>query len=108
MQWSRGQCEEYLSSEFPELPVGRSACVGCPYRSNDAWLEVKESDPELFERAVKLDTRLRRKATKGHRAIKGEPFLHRNRLPLGQAIEKASKTMRGDGFIDECDGYCGI
>lgn len=108
LRWSRDQCEEYLESEYPELPVGRSACAGCPYRTTKAWLELRESDPQLFTDAVKLDEKLRKKSAKGHRAIKGEPFLHRDRLPLEEAIEAATAKADREGFLEECDGYCGI
>lgn len=38
------------------LPVpGKSACIGCPYRSAEEWLDMRERFPAEFEDAVKFD-----------------------------------------------------
>ena len=107
-RWSRAQCEEYLAAEHPELRVNRSACAGCPYRSEQGWIDLQESDPEMFEDAVLLDEALREKAVKGHQAIKGTPYLHRSRQPLRDAVAESRILGAGDGPIDECEGYCGL
>ena len=107
--WTRAECKAYMARVHPEIPIGRSACAGCPYRSDQAWIDVRESDPELFENAVRLDEALRAKEARGHRLVTGVPYLHRSRRPLREAVEAA---MRTDGASEraesECEGYCGL
>ena len=50
---SRQDCLDYLSNNG--LQVIKSGCFMCPYQSGDEWLEIRESFPELWDRALTLE-----------------------------------------------------
>lgn len=76
--WTRAACRAYLAERWP-WPVPRSACVGCPYRTDSSWLELTEA--ELAD-AVEFDHEQR--AAMAARGFRGTTFLHRRRIPLGE------------------------
>ena len=55
---TRDQCQHWFAERYPERNLTRSACVGCPFRSSSSWLDIKGSEPELYEEAVKIDAML--------------------------------------------------
>lgn len=85
---------------LPEPP--RSACVGCPYRHNNEWLWLMNNSPEDFEDAVHID-----KAIRNIGGMRGEVFLHADRIPLDEVVF----SRNGDQlslFNNECAGICGV
>src|SRR5690606_12436134 len=84
--WTRRDCRAYLAAHgLGDTP--RSACIGCPYRSNASWRELKAADPAGFADAVAFDAAIRH----GHpaAATPGMPprrtyYLHRDRIPLAE------------------------
>ena len=52
---TRQQCLEWFRQNYPDRRLSRSACIGCPFRNTDSWLDIRESDPDLFAEAVELD-----------------------------------------------------
>lgn len=85
-------------------PAPKSACIGCPFRSNEGWAQLKRADPEAWAEAVALDASLREGTWEG--VIRGTPYLHRSGLPLDQApIEYAGQL---DLWPNECEGMCGL
>ena len=91
----RSDCEAYLAQHG--IPVTKSACVFCPYRSDAAWLAIK-AVPEDWAFAVAYDERIRYKRP-GYLC-----FVHSSRKPLKEVI------LKNDGapslFTDECFGLC--
>lgn len=85
--WTRRDCRAYLTAHgWGDTP--RSSCVGCPYRSNTSWAELKAAAPEEFEDAVDFDAAIRH----GHPAaanrgmpLQGTYYLHSSRTPLNEA-----------------------
>jgi len=112
LRWSRHDCLEWFSQEFPQNHLPRSACVICPYRSNSNWVQMKKHDPEGFQQAVDFDHSLRSKtATPIQQTLKGKPYLHNSRLPLDSVIAKAEdkkESYQMSLFNDECEGMCGV
>lgn len=64
-----------VEEKLPEPP--KSACFFCPYRPLSSFREMKRARPELFEKAVELETRLRERRAQrpckggGELAVKG-------------------------------------
>ena len=58
MGWSRAACVAYLRHQLP-YAVPKSSCAFCPYRTNQSWRLLKQTDPEGWRRAVEIDTALR-------------------------------------------------
>lgn len=103
--YRREHCEQWLTARgFNHAP--RSACVGCPFRSNAEWRRLQVENPAEWADAVAFDREIRSKG--GHR---GELYLHRSALPLdavdlSTAEERGQQTL-GVGMAQECLGYCG-
>lgn len=101
----RYQCKKWIvDNGFREPP--RSACWFCPYHSNKEWRRLKDEEPEEFKKAVELDKEIR----DGVYKTKQQLYLHKARIPLDQ-VDLSTDTDRGQeefGFIQECDGMCGL
>lgn len=97
---SRQDCIEYVKSFTGKEPP-RSACWLCPFRSNEEWRHLKATDPEAFDKAVKLDLLVRQ--TPG---FKSDQYIHASRTPLG--VVDFSEDGQEDLFTNECEGICGI
>jgi hypothetical protein len=79
------------------LPVPRkSACRQCPYRSDRAWREIRDYDPEGWIFACDYDDHIR--ATR-------QASLHRSMIPLRQ-IDFGGDNP--DLFDNDCGGNCGV
>lgn len=108
---SRRDCLEWFESEYPGRHLPRSACVVCPYRSNEHWVELKKLEPASFQEAERFDKWLRKSKSNPIRTIvNGRPYLHSARRPLGSVIAECeiSAGNEPDLFTDECDGMCGV
>jgi hypothetical protein len=97
---TRADCEAWHDAKgFPRPP--RSACVGCPYHSDDRWREVRRSSPEEFAEAVALDAAIRDVSDYGG------AYLHRSCVPLGEVdFDRPDPQMSLWG--EECEGMCGV
>ena len=96
---SRSQCAEWLKTNYPTVPVGKSACMGCPYHSQTAWVELAQKYPKEMAQTVVIDKAIRHK---GQAHV--EYFLHPSHLPLDKAIEMQQNTP--SLFDEECEGMC--
>ena len=93
----RQQCKNWLDNHWPH-PVGKSACIGCPFRDNAGWRALT---PEEMQDAIQFDEAVRRSPK-----IKQDVFLHRSGIPL-QDVD-FTEDGQIDMFGEECDGYCGL
>lgn len=86
MGWSRGDCVRYLTSlNLANTP--KSACLGCPFHGNAQWREIR-ANPEEWADVVAFDAAIRQgnaRATANNSPLLGAAFLHRSRVPLGEA-----------------------
>ncbi len=105
---SRRDCEGWFAQNYPGRQLGRSACVGCPFRSSSSWLEIMESEPEMFSEAVEIDESLRASDHNAGRMFRKRAFLHHRRIPLAQAVALDADEYEHNGFINECEGHCGL
>ena len=93
--WRRGNCFEYLQGKGITPP--RSACIGCPYRSNKEWRDLTAAE---WDDACEFDAAIRERA-------EGGAFLHRSLLPLAEA-DLSSRDGTISLFDAECEGMCGL
>ena len=107
---TRYDCLEWFAERYSDRPLARSACAGCPFRSDEEWISLKTSDPDLFEDAVELDRRLRDGDAPTASTIEHVAFLHRSHKPLDEAVERAEhlKKLQPRLWVDECQGVCGV
>jgi len=109
MQFDRGDCKSYLRERMP-YEVPRSACVFCPFKRDDEWRRLKESDPAGWSRAVYID-----KSCRKGTGLDTHRYLHRSCQPLDEVDLRPADEKSGQmnmfahlrGFQDECEGYCG-
>lgn len=98
-RWTRADCKKFLAEQGWQAP--RSACIGCPFHSNDEWRSLT---PDEFDDAVQFEREIQ--TTKA--ALRGTPFLHAARVPLDQ-VDLSTPEERGQlTFDDECAGICGV
>lgn len=65
---------------------------------------MKRNDPEAWAEAVEVDRRIRKIPR-----FKGQAFLHVQRVPLDEAnLNEDQMDLFDDGFINECEGMCGV
>ncbi|MYC81931.1 MAG: hypothetical protein F4X19_07565 [Acidobacteria bacterium] len=108
---TRGDCIEWFESEYPGRHLPRSACVICPFRSDEHWIELKRAEPSSYDEAVAFDSWLRSSTqTPVRKLLKGRPYLHVSRRPLDSVLaEREAEGLNGsDPFNNECDGICGV
>lgn len=112
---TRGQCRAWFkeSGAVPHA-VPRSACVFCPFHSDEEWVRLQREDPEAFARAVEIDEALRVPGNVVNRNMDKPLYLHRSCHPLGRidfvALEEIVKQQPflSPSFIEECEGMCGV
>ncbi|MFD3666247.1 hypothetical protein ACFWVF_37520 [Streptomyces sp. NPDC058659] len=109
MNWSRSDCVRYLTSlGLAETP--KSSCLGCPFHGNAQWRHIRDTSPSEWEDVVEFDAAIRRgnaRATATGNALLGKAFLHRSRVPLGQApidhVTAAERAALGEEAASELE-----
>lgn len=106
---SRQDCIAWMKDNGYPMPA-KSACYFCPFHSQSTWKEIKENDPELFQKAVEMDKKIRdQEKYKIKNKFKDELYLHRSCEPLDKALEDDGQLDMFDGFNTICDeGMCGV
>ena len=106
LRMSRNDCVRWLQDRGLEVPI-RSACLGCPNRGPDEWMEMKRERPDEFNQVVRWEREFQKV---NHGGLDGMPYLHRSLKPIDQVDFDAAKTAgQGDMFPDGCDGgMCGL
>ena len=106
---SRQDCIAWMKDNGYPMPA-KSACYFCPFHSQSTWKEIKENDPELFQKAVEMDKKIRdQEKYKIKNKYKDELYLHRSCEPLDKALEDDGQLDMFDGFKTICDeGMCGV
>ena len=107
---SYGDCINWLRKhDYPTPP--RSACVFCPYLKNERWVEMRDNQPEDWERALIVDEAIRDMAEHGVADLRqgGQLYLHHQLVPLREAeIDSPDQEDMWSEFTDECEGMCGV
>ena len=101
---SRGACFAWARKHGWSAPP-RSACIGCPYRSNAEWRDLQENAPEEFADAVAFDESIRSRG-----GDRGDMFIHRNCEPLASVDLRTDDERNGQISLwnEECEGMCGV
>lgn len=85
------------------LPVPpKSSCWFCPFHRPSEWMRLRQSDPDLFERAADLEQTL---SERSEMLGRGKVFLTDRLIPLRQAIGDQAVMDFESG--DTCEsGFC--
>lgn len=112
MRWRRQRVIAWAEEHYPGRTFPRSACKGCPYRSNAEWRLMRATAPEDFADAVRFDAEMRDADATGQDARKvlvGLPYVHRSMRPLGEVDLEEDGPGLWDGVAEnECEGMCGV
>ena len=113
--YSRTYCQDWFAEHYPDRPLTKSSCVGCPFHSDKEWLRLYREQPADIERTIALDEQMRSPDRQYHKTFLYPNFLHRKCIPLRQVLEKLDRDDRQgqqiamlDGFGNECEGHCGV
>lgn len=113
LRMGRRDCLKWMESHgYPKPP--RSACVYCPFHSDNEWRRLRDNEPAEFARAIQFEKDLQDVKSKTER-MRGIPFLHPSCVPLDQVdlstdIERGQLSLWLDeqSFGNECEGMCGV
>lgn len=102
---SRTSCYDWLRTHgYPEAP--RSACIGCPFRHNREWRDMKQNRPDEWQDAVEFDAAIR-----NYGGMRGQVFIHSDRKPLPECNlwrDYDENQLPLFDMVDECMGMCGV
>lgn len=92
MRMTRRDCQRWLTERDLPLPP-RSACFFCPNRGNEHWRDLRDNHPDLWARAIELDTFVRH----GLNKLDGTAYLHQSGVPLELAdLRTAGQVLSED------------
>jgi Phosphoadenosine phosphosulfate reductase family len=115
----RGDTIRWFTTNGHPVPP-RSACWFCPNSGNARWAELRDTHPDLWERACSLDEHIRNGGSfnlRGQQPFQGQMFLHGSLIPLRDADlrtshERAQASGQGllwaeDELAHDCEaGVC--
>ena len=111
LRMTRQDCLNWMESHGYRLPP-KSACVFCPYISNDRLREMRDTAPADWQTLVKFDheMRVRQRAVINGAKITGTLYVHRDCKPIDEVdLRTASDFGQKDLFEDGCvEGMCGV
>lgn len=100
---TRQDCLDYYNKKQHKKPP-RSACIVCPYHSDQEWLDLKNNYPKEFKQAIKFDEEIRNKGKDGYKN-----YLHRSYIPLKDVTFKEKLDFYQPTLtLDDCEGMCGL
>lgn len=99
---NRLDCINWLEKKGYPIPP-KSSCIGCPFRDDFSWLNMKRNDPAAWEEAVYIDKKIKELPR-----FEGIAFLHRSCLPLDEVDLQENQATIFDYFLNECEGMCGV
>jgi hypothetical protein len=102
----RGDCLKMLADAGETAP--RSACVYCPFHSDEEWRRVKKN-PKDWDKAVAFEKRIHELHAEDRcMSMRGRPTLHRSGVALDEIdFSDRQETLFGD-MAEECFGVCGV
>lgn len=113
----RADCQRWLAEHYPGRTFPRSACIGCPFRSNAEWREMREHRPDEWADACDFDDAQRNadeesalKVASRRGQLVGLSYVHRQMVPLRMA-DLGGAGERGGGcgtLFDGLDGMCDV
>jgi hypothetical protein len=81
---------------------GKSACLICPFHSDNYWKMFKKQFPAEFEKACQFDDAIR-----NYPNLKRQTYLSKHLKPLRE-IDFSMHPSLFPELIEECNGLCGL
>lgn len=105
LRMTRTDCHAWLADNGWTAP--RSACIGCPFHSNEEWRHLRDTAPDEWADAIDFDAAFRARQQAGELPMEGTPYLHADRVPLDRVQLDAPVDNQLSLFDQTCDGFCG-
>lgn len=103
LKMSRADCQAWWDTQYPHRALGKSACLGCPNRSDREWAALKRTAPEEWAEVVAFDAAIRH-AT----GMRGTSYIHRSLRPIDEVpLNEGQLSMDLEDAI-YCSGGCGL
>jgi len=103
---TRQDCLDWNAKHGYKKPP-RSACIGCPFKSQEEWRLLKTTPVEWAD-AVDFDSGLRTNERLLAR-FNGKAYLHSSAKPLGEVDLRSDSELGIFSLFDqECAGMCGV
>lgn len=102
LQLNRRQCVEIIESSGLPVPP-KSSCWFCPYKKMREWREMKQNNPEMFEKLCELDEKLNEKRTL---LGKDRVFLNQLLMPMRDAVTDDVQLNLFDEYEPPCGSSC--
>lgn len=80
----------------------KSACLICPFHSDNYWMRFKKVFPEEFEEACKFDDRIR-----NYPKLNKKAYLSKHLEPLRDIDFEYTNSLFPE-LIEDCEGLCGL
>lgn len=101
---TRNDCLDWMEINGYNRPP-RSSCVFCPYHSDTEWQNLKDNEPDEFQKAVEYERKLQLSLMQTR--LTGVPYLHRSCSSLDD-VDFSDKSDQPSLFGNECEGVCGV
>lgn len=95
-----GIIEYFRINNLPE--PSKSACLICPFHSDNYWKMFKKQFPQEFETACRFDEKIRI-----YPNLKEKAYLSKHLKPLAEIDFSLSNSLFPE-LIEECNGLCGL
>jgi 3'-phosphoadenosine 5'-phosphosulfate sulfotransferase (PAPS reductase)/FAD synthetase len=105
--YSRQDCLAWMTHHFPDHPPPRSACLGCPYHSDQEWKQIKDTSPYEWAETVQVDHAIRSIGRGESQKFQTDSYLHNACQPLDE-VELDPHKNQLSLFSEECLGICGV
>ena len=103
LKMSRLDCQAWWDRHYPSRTLGKSACLGCPNRSDREWAAMKRDAPDDWAQVVEFDQAIRHSI-----GMRGKSYLHRSLRPLDAVpLGEGQSTLDLEDEI-YCAGGCGL
>jgi len=107
---TRTDCLRWMERHGYRKPP-KSACLFCPYISNERLRKMRDEAAQDWQRLVDFDHEMRRRqqGTINGAKITGTLYVHRDCKPIDEVdLSTAADHGQGDLFGNECEGMCGV
>lgn len=95
------QIIKYFKDEKLKEP-GKSACLICPFHSDQYWRMFKKQFPDEFSSVCDFDDKIR-----NYPNLRSQTYLSNHRKPLRDIDFSYSNSLFPE-LIEDCDGLCGL
>jgi hypothetical protein len=103
LKMSRADCQAWWEANYPHRSLGKSACLGCPNRSDREWAAMKRDRPGEWAQVVEFDAAIRSVT-----GMRGESYLHRSLRPISEVpLGEGQDTLELEDAV-YCAGGCGL